>query len=590
MNDNNSSSSSPSKKRKDNDGRAAATDGAHDVSTGDTNDGGGFFSSWFGYSYFSGRSGSALSESTRYENSIQHSLSQINATMMRMEEKMTGMEEKLATVSRLERRCEQLEKKCSSLENMMHSTKKHIDQKCESLADRLENAVHKQEDKLQKCHEYNKMLIKNQSWKYSAPVLSVDDFIQKDYSEDEAEYLEWSVRDLHHITTQMRRGEFNSCIGDSGVEVEMNDEDPLISFEVNNELLPHWKEFAAALKQFTPAINLLPDNCESSFSFYSVQLNLSAMYLVRDALIGKPFKKLAFTNNQNGGEGMSVSAILDVVQSNKNLRKLVIDRNQIGSQQIERLCSAVRNHPLVELELNHCFEPGIGDEMLASLLSIDDLALEKLVLCSVNITTVGATLLADFLATNPRLEKLNLHENHLNDSDAELIANVFRSNTTLGYLDLSDNNITNAGVEALRLGIYDDSSLNAVADSNHFCSVILGWDYHDIDLDWIALDYWNSHEEEQVNRGRKIYYLLSLRNKTMCNTQHFGDIDVKILPDMLAAVQKYFHTLKSHNEYTRRSYFLLSLAKKLDDVKPLSIVYEAMRKWDKAFPLYSANE
>ena len=39
MNDNNSS---PAKKRKANDGRATA-DGTHDVNTGNTNDGGGFF-------------------------------------------------------------------------------------------------------------------------------------------------------------------------------------------------------------------------------------------------------------------------------------------------------------------------------------------------------------------------------------------------------------------------------------------------------------------------------------------------------------------------------------------------------------------
>ena len=138
MNDNinsSSSSSSPSKKRKANDGRAATDYSSHDVSTGSTNDGGGFFSSWFGY--FSGRSDGASAGSPP-EKSIHQSLSQINTTMMRMEEK-------LATVSSLERRCEELERKCNSLENMLestsNSTKEHIERKCESLADRLESGI-----------------------------------------------------------------------------------------------------------------------------------------------------------------------------------------------------------------------------------------------------------------------------------------------------------------------------------------------------------------------------------------------------------------------------------------------------------------
>ena len=118
------------KKRKANDGRTTSNN-AHDVNAGSYN----FFSSWFGY--FSGRSDGASAGSPP-EKSIHQSLSQINTTMMRMEEK-------LATVSSLERRCEELERKCNSLENMLestsNSTKEHIERKCESLADRLESGI-----------------------------------------------------------------------------------------------------------------------------------------------------------------------------------------------------------------------------------------------------------------------------------------------------------------------------------------------------------------------------------------------------------------------------------------------------------------
>eukprot|EP00986_Skeletonema_menzelii_P001643 scaffold450_cov139-Skeletonema_menzelii.AAC.5 len=576
MNDTNNSSS-PAKKCKANDGRAT-TDCEHDVN-GNANDGGGFLSSWFGY--FSGRRyGGASSGPPGYDTSIHQSLSQMNATMMRMEEK-------LASVNSIERRCEQLEAKCSSLENLLESTskatKKHIDEKidgkCDSLANRLEakvEEVHKQVERSLKLHEYNEMLIKNQSWEYSAALPSMDHLVHDGgYTADEVAYLTETAEELKDLTTKMRRGEFpHDWNGNlKGIYMETSDSgDPPFNYAVNTELLPHWNEFAAALKQFTPVIKLLPDNCESCFSLDYVQLNPNAMLLIKDALMGMPFKKLDFTNNNNGDGargGMSVDAILDVVESNKHLRKLVIWKNQIGSQHIERLCSAVRNHPLVELDLDNSFEPGIGDEMLASLLTIDDLKLEKLGMSSNHITSVGITLLSDFLATNPRLKELDLSENNLTDSDAELIANALRSNTTLRVLGLFHNNTTDAGDEALHLVRYDGNSLNAVADSNHICSVKVGW---------TPLDYWNLHKDEQVNRGMKIYHLLSLRNKMMSNAKHFDDIDVKILPDMLGAVQKY---QIDASVYTDKHYIRHD-----SRVNPLSIVYEVMRRWDKVTPLY----
>ena len=499
MNYNNSSSSSPSKKRKANDG-LAATHCTHDVSTGNTNDGGGFFSSWFGY--FSGRNDDATSGSPRYENSIHHSLSQVNTTMMRMEEKMT----------RIESRCELLERKCSSLENMLESTKEHIDQKCDSIADRLEtkvDAVQKEEtDKSQKRQEFNEMLMKNQSsWRFNAGVWSAGDLIHDGYTAEEAEYLSRAAEELKDATTKMRRGEFTWNISNKSIYTGMSDEDPLFSFEVNNELLPHWKEFSAALDQFTPAINLLPDNCESSFVFYCVQLNRNAMNLVTEALMWKPFKKLEFTNinTEDGIEdgtcgGMSVDAILDVVESNKHLRRLEIGRNQIGREHIERLCSAVRDYPsLVQLDLYNSFEPGVGNEMLASLLRIDDLKLERLDMSENCITSAVSTLLADFLATDPRLKELDLGRNYLNDSDVELIANALRSNTTLTDLNIADNSTnTNTGFECFRRVLCDISSLNAVADSNHICAIDAGDDDH---LGWFYAC--NKFSTEYINRGSK---------------------------------------------------------------------------------------
>jgi hypothetical protein len=158
------------------------------------------------------------------------------------------------------------------------------------------------------------------------------------------------------------------------------------------------------------------------------------------------------------------------------------------------------------------------------------------------------------------LKALDLVDNHLNDSDFVLIANALRSNTTLRSLKLGD--ITNDVLEAFRLVLCDESSLNAVADSNHSCILQ-------------ALRYftWNNyHSHYGDNRGWKIYSILKSRNETMSNVQHFDDIDVKLLPNMLENAQTY----STKERWDKRN-------------GALSIVYEVMRKWDKVFPFFKSS-
>jgi len=259
---------------------------------------------------------------------------------------------------------------------------------------------------------------------------------------------------------------------------------------------------------------------------------------------------------------MSLEDITDIINSNKHLRKLTIVNNRIQLGNIINICAAVRRGSIVELDLRNCFENGLDDEMMTCLLTNGGLAkLQRLSLASNRITSTEIALLANFLATNPPLQKLDLDDNFLADNDAEALANALQSNTTLRKLSLSSNSIGDAGTEALRLVLHDDSSLNSIADSNHSCSVVFYQFY-----------CWNVNETCRENRARKIYKLLSERNKStpMSNVQYFDEVDVKLLPDMLEAVQ---------------SLSVLGGAAP-GGVAALSIVYEVMRKWDKVFPLY----
>ena len=61
------------------------------------------------------------------------------------------------------------------------------------------------------------------------------------------------------------------------------------------------------------------------------------------------------------------------------------------------------------------------------------------------------------------------------------------------------------------------------------------------------------------------------------NVQDFSHIDVKLLPSILEAVQRYGSVVHSDGRYSPTG----------DPIEALSIVYEVMRKWDKVFPLYT---
>jgi hypothetical protein len=290
--------------------------------------------------------------------------------------------------------------------------------------------------------------------------------------------------------------------------------------------------------------------------------------------MNKPFQELSFVNKAGvgGHGGMTINIIMDIMESNKHLRKLTIGNNRIQLDHIAKICSAVRRGSIVELNLCNCFENGLGDDMITSLLTSGGLAkLKRLSFGSARLTSSSITLLANFLATNPMLIRLDLSNNELRGDCVGLLANALRSNRSLRILDLSGNTISDAGKESLRRVLHDHRSLNSIADSNHSC-VVVGARFHS----WNMSGFWKNGAWQQArvsfNRARKIYNLLSKRNKSMptSNVQYFDEIDVKILPFMLKAVQRYAIAIHPY-----------------DSVKALSIVYEVMRKWDKVFPLYT---
>ena len=86
-------------------------------------------------------------------------------------------------------------------------------------------------------------------------------------------------------------------------------------------------------------------------------------------------------------------------------------------------------------------------------------------------------------------------------------------------------------------------------------------------------------------RYKKNYAVLSSRNRNRSHVQHFDDVPVDFLPDILSLIQQYskYHVL-DHAPYRSRPH----PPPCVHDVKSLSVVYEIMRFWDKAFSAYES--
>ncbi|KAL7527971.1 hypothetical protein ACHAXR_004415 [Thalassiosira sp. AJA248-18] len=266
------------------------------------------------------------------------------------------------------------------------------------------------------------------------------------------------------------------------------------------------------------------------------------------------------------------------MQNNPVLKEFDLDHISIDhNDDVSQLCDIIKEHPSIEtIGLVGCF----GDDMavhniLCSIMTAGASKLKKVEFGSNSISTGGSTFISDFLVTNPPLEYLELTKNRLDDKDAISIAGALKHNTNLHYLDLDGNSITDLGWKALHKAEFDGKSLTSAADSNHAC-VIINSEFVEINRDLET----DEPFRRSALRSKKIYSVLSARNKEGSNVQHLedGDTPIEFLPDILGAIQRYSEYHRGDNAPSREND---------DDVGALSLVFELMRRWDKAFSVFS---
>jgi hypothetical protein len=175
-------------------------------------------------------------------------------------------------------------------------------------------------------------------------------------------------------------------------------------------------------------------------------------------------------NNANlCGEG--IVWLSKLVEASSQLQTLLINHNRIDN--LHSACCLSRSlnfHACINhLDLSHC-DLGSTPEILSVILQSD---VEHIYLDNNNIGSLGAVKIAEYLESDPPIEHLSLDCNNLNDDDAILISQALKKNTNLHRINLHSNNFTSIGVKALLTCIFDSSSLNAIAESNHTLARII---------------------------------------------------------------------------------------------------------------------
>ena len=200
--------------------------------------------------------------------------------------------------------------------------------------------------------------------------------------------------------------------------------------------------------------------------------------------------------------------------------------------------------------------------MMAKFLEKADSSLVTLILSKNNMTSKGANVLLPALKENTSLQHLDLSRNWLGNEVAPAVINLLKNNSTLLSLDLSGNKSmkTQSGgrriwqnggwertptqdrgrAEIVKGALFDITSLEAIAHSNHTCAVKLS-----------GMNRGDTYEETMrkinsldASEGKKIRYKVVLAltevNKDLYNLGSFNDVPLELMPYLLEMVQQEF--------------------------------------------------
>eukprot|EP00956_Cyclotella_meneghiniana_P021243 scaffold38441_cov21-Cyclotella_meneghiniana.AAC.3 len=239
------------------------------------------------------------------------------------------------------------------------------------------------------------------------------------------------------------------------------------------------------------------------------------------------------------------------------------------------MCSAINNHAsLKEVELNGCRDDEDEGGIFKRIIAMKSATLEKIHLSEITPYLEPAIML-EFLSANPSLKEFIIEGDpfhfFFNEDEIVYIADALRNNNTLRRLLLKSRHELPNNMHILESVVFNRSSLNAAFHSNHHCNLILSRYRNYCETFNSDIHKFNTGNDPAMNRRKKIYNILSTRNRSRENAAFFESygISIKHIPQILAL----FKPFSEH-------YLLDEMSRQEEDeVKPLSIAFEILRDW-----------
>ncbi|KAL9178574.1 hypothetical protein ACHAXT_001912 [Thalassiosira profunda] len=216
---------------------------------------------------------------------------------------------------------------------------------------------------------------------------------------------------------------------------------------------------------------------------------------------------------------------------------------------------------LTYLDLSFNSLPVQGAKAVAKFLEHADCSLETLILSNNHLTTKGANHILPALKANESLEELDLSCNWLSDAVAPAVVDLLRNNSTLLSLDLTGNKSLKSNkkerrrwrhgqlvttrpaqergkADIVKGALFDTTSLEAIANSNHTCAVYLSGQNKRGQYD----ETMRKINELDVAEGVKIRYKVVLAltevNKELYDPLSFNDVPLELMPYLITLVQQ----------------------------------------------------
>lgn len=365
----------------------------------------------------------------------------------------------------------------------------------------------------------------------------------------------------------------------------------------NESLLASWRSFVEALRVHDGYDVGREDVGSSSTEargegwwIAKIELDRESRDLLRPAIAGRRnLITLILDDNHFGSDGgAGVDFLCDILEESPHLARVSFDNNPMleGTDDalLGRLCEAVRAHPSLEhLTLENA---GLGGDEVR--LSIILEACGKLACLGLSGNGFGSSsrgadseIVARFLAS-AETKIIYLRDNDFGDESADLFASALRSdNARPRVLDLSRNRFTKSGGLAVLDAVFDASSPNAAADSNHACAV-----YVDKTGMSGGFSIINRQRDPDANRRNKVLTVLFAAAAAGEKLgQLLEDVPLGLMPDVLEYVQGCAprdipremkkHAMESLQEYAREDY-----EEAFSRQTTLTVVFEVLRSWD----------